>query len=239
MNADPFSFCPELQRLFTSRQTVGRSGRVFNGLVALSTFNNLFTIRSLCLERKPRRTLEVGLSFGGSALAFTASHRDLGSTPQGQHVALDPFQASLWDDAGILAVTRAGLAAYLDVRPSFSSIELPRLVSEKSLFDLVYIDGSHLFEDVFVDAYFVSKLLPQGGIVLFDDSTDLHVAKVLRFIRTNYCEILSPFPLESYRMNRVPSIKFRLGNLLGHTQLKAFQKIGGNERTWDAAFRNF
>ena len=36
------------------------------------------------MEIKPKRTLEVGLASGGSALTLTASHRDLGSEPSRQ-----------------------------------------------------------------------------------------------------------------------------------------------------------
>ena len=38
-----------------------------------------------------------------------------------------------------------------------------------------YIDGSHLFEDVFVDAYLQSGYSPKG-VVAFDNSSSPHVA---------------------------------------------------------------
>ena len=134
---------------------------------------------------------------------------------------------------------RARLTDWLDFRPSFSSFELPAMQKNGCRFDLVYIDGSHLFEDVFVDAYFISKLLAQGGVVLFDDSTDPHVAKVLHFIQTNFTKILTPFPLECYRADEGASLKYRLARLLGRTQLIAFQKLSDNERPWNARFANF
>jgi hypothetical protein len=133
MNPDFFSFCPELKQLVTSRRAFGRSGKLFDGVGALSSDNNLVTLRNLCLKHKPERTLEIGMCFGGSALVFTASLRDLGRQAAGQHVALDPFQISVWDDAGVFAIQRAGLQGYLDFRPAFSSLELPRLASEKAL----------------------------------------------------------------------------------------------------------
>ena len=111
MNSDIFSFCQELQQLVASRRSFGRNGKVFDGVGALSSVNNIITIRNLCVELKPERTLEVGFSFGGSGLAFTASHRDLGHAPQHQHLALDPFQTAVWDDAGTIAVERAGLSS--------------------------------------------------------------------------------------------------------------------------------
>jgi len=36
-------------------------------------------------------------------------------------------------------------------------------------FDLVYIDGSHMSDDVFFDAMESYKILKKGGILLFDD----------------------------------------------------------------------
>ena len=57
-------------------------------------------------------------------------------------------------------------------------------------FQLIYIDGSHRFEDVFCDFYFVRYLLAVGGYVMFDDSSDSEVAKVVRFVRKNLVEIL-------------------------------------------------
>jgi hypothetical protein len=74
-------------------------------------------------------------------------------------MALDPFQKGAWDDSGLVAVERAGLSDFLDFRPEFSSLLLPRLVEHGDRFDLIYVDGSHLFEDVFIDAYYTSRLL--------------------------------------------------------------------------------
>jgi len=156
-------FCPVLTELLRTRRAVGRTGRVYNGLAALSTVNNLQTIRCLMHELRPLRTLEIGLSFGGSALVFCASHKELCRPPEGQHTALDPHQATVWDSCGLMAVERAGLMSYLDFRAAYSAFELPRLVEQGAQIDLVYVDGSHLFEDVFVDAYYVARLLAPGG----------------------------------------------------------------------------
>ncbi len=82
------------------------------------------------MELKPRLTLEVGLSFGGSALVFTASHRDLGREPKGQHTAIDPCERQVWDDCGLVATERAGLSGYLDFGAGPSSLELPKLITE-------------------------------------------------------------------------------------------------------------
>jgi hypothetical protein len=37
------------------------------------------------------------------------------------------------------------------------------MLEAEARFGLAYIDGSHLFEDVFVDAYYVTRSVEQGG----------------------------------------------------------------------------
>ena len=176
-----FAFCPELDELIRSRRVVGRTGKVFESLGALSTPNNLHVLRALMLEQKPARTLEVGLSFGGSALTIAASHRELGHQADRQHVAIDPFQHSVWDDSGLQNVEHAGLIGFIDFRPQLSAIALADLLGQGKNFDLIYIDGSHRFDDVFVDAYFAFRLLRKDGIVLFDDCSTDDVATVPEF----------------------------------------------------------
>src|SRR5262245_8815121 len=114
-----FEFCPVLAELLQTRKALGRTGRVYEDLAALSTINNLQTIHALMHETRPLRTLEVGLSFGGSALVICASHRQLGRSSEAQHIALDPFQVTVWDSCGLVALERAGLMGYLDFRPAY------------------------------------------------------------------------------------------------------------------------
>jgi len=232
------AFCPALAEMVQSRQAVGQSGRVFEGLGALSTVNNLHVLRACMLYRRPARTLEIGLSFGGSALAIAASHRDIGREPGEQHIALDPFQVSDWDNAGLAALLRAGLDGYVEFRPHRSDEGLMSLVGEGQTFSLIYIDGSHLFEDVFVDASFAFRVLADDGIVLFDDCTIDHVAKVLSFVRANWCGWTEEVDLSRYRPAG-GSLRYKLGQRMGKLQLRAFRRTGVDTRAWDAPLRRF
>jgi predicted O-methyltransferase YrrM len=218
------SYCPELEELSRSGRAIGKSGRVFE-VGSLSTPNNLCVLRSLMLATNPARTLEVGLSYGGSAMAIAASHRDLGHDPQHQHVAIDPYQEGRWDGCGVLSLDRAGLAGFVDVRRQLSANALAVLDGEGSAFGLIYIDGSHLFEDVFVDAYFALRLLTQGGIVLFDDCTIDHVAKVLAFITANCRLWVEEVDLSPYHADG-GSFRYQVARRLGRVQLRAFRRIG-------------
>lgn len=231
------SFCPKLEEIYRTQRTVGQSGRVFSELGALSTPNNLAVLRAMMMQHRPARTLEVGLSFGASAMAIAASHRDLEAAPQGQHVALDPFQAKVWDNAALRNLDEAGLGGYVEIREQYSSAALPALVAELREFDLIYVDGSHLFEDVFVDAYYGVRLLSEGGVILFDDCTDPHVAKVISFLQTN-SDWTAELDLSPYRSDG-GSARYKIARRLGRTQLRGFRRTAVEPRAWDAPFRHF
>jgi predicted O-methyltransferase YrrM len=231
------AFCPELDALYRTRRAVGRTGRVFDQVGALSTPQNVKILRELMMERQPNRTLEIGLSFGGSALAIAASHRDLQRPAERQHIAIDPFQSTVWDDAGREVLDRAGLGGYVAVHETFSSTALPALSAEGP-FGLIYIDGSHLFEDVFVDAYFSARLLSDDGLMLFDDCTDPHVAKALKFLTTNWQGFLAEVDLSPHRPDG-QSMRYKIAKQLGKKQLRGFRRSAPLPREWDAAFHDF
>ncbi len=191
------------------------------------------------LQVKPERTLEIGLALGGSAITFCASHRDLGRMPEKQHIAIDPFQEGIWDEVGLKNVEEESLQKYLDCRIALSSLELPKLVSEQKTFHMVYIDGSHMFEDVFIDIYFITRLVPQGGIVLFDDSSDPQVAKVHRYIHRNLSNVWQEFDLGPYRNDLGRSLKFQIARAFGKNQLLAYRKKTFGSRLYTHHYRDF
>jgi predicted O-methyltransferase YrrM len=232
------AFCPELDEMYRSRRVTGQSGRVFDNLAALSSPNNLHVLRALMLARKPAATLEVGLSFGGSALTMAASHRDLGHTPAGQHVAIDPYQDVVWDDCALVTLDKAGVRDFVDVRRQLSSAALPALASEGRRFDLIYVDGSHLFEDVFVDAYFGFQLLSDEGIILFDDCPDAHVTKVLKFVESNWAGLAEPLDLSPFHPDG-GSLRYKMARRMGRTQLRGYRRLVAGPRAWDSPLTNF
>jgi len=211
-------FCPVLNEMLATHQTVGRSGKQFTQLGSNSTLNNLLFIQRTMRAEKPRRTLEVGLAFGASTLVFCSEHRALGHTPAQQHTAIDPYQPyPLFDEAGVYAAERAGLADFLDYRPEYSEFVLPRLLESHQRYDFIYIDGSHLFENVLIDAFYCARLLNDGGLIAFDDCSDKHVAKVIAFIRTNLTDSLKEI---------LPTdIKSSAARLVGRRQLLMFKRL--------------
>jgi predicted O-methyltransferase YrrM len=185
----------------------------------------------------PERTLEIGMAFGASALTFAASYRDLDRPQRQQHTAIDPAQTSHWDGAGRQNLERAGLAGYVEVIEQYSAFALPQLIAEQRKYDLIYVDGSHQFEDVLIDFVFCHELLNVGGLILFDDSTDSQVAKVLRFIEANYDQVYNPEAL--LYGNRKERVKRRLAVMLHKNQLTAYRKLRDGRKNWGQPLKKF
>lgn len=236
-------FCPVLNEMLSTGRTVGRSGKQFTELASNSTLNNLRFIQQTMRERKPARTLEIGLAFGASTVLFCSEHHRLGHEASKQHTAIDPMQPfQLYDEAGVYAVERAGFGSFLDYYPEYSEFALPRFLEDGRRYDFIYVDGSHLFENVFIDAFYSAKLLNDGGAIAFDDSTDPHVAKTMTFIRTNMTGSLKEIMPTDARSS--------IARRLGKRQITVFERLpyrGPHQprkfdtplREWDSKFGKF
>lgn len=222
---------PALEEIYATGKTVAADGTTIPAR-GLSTPNNLHIIQALLRDYPTQSTIEIGLAHGGSALAIMTEQHKLHDAFR--HTAIDPFQSSVWKGAGVAAVGRLGIPGF-DCVEDYSCFVLPQMVKEGRRFGLIYVDGSHIFEDVFVDLYYSVMLLNEGGIILFDDSTDKHVHKVLRFADSNFSELLSRFDLSKYRA----SVKSRIADRLGRSQITAYRKIKEGPRPWNAPFTNF
>lgn len=232
-NLSEAKFCPTLYNMLTSK-SIDLPGITELPIHSTSTINNIRTIRQLLINERPIATLEIGLAFGASALTFLATHKEIHSSQIFSHTAIDPFQASDWKSAGLHAIQSAGLMTNFTHIEQDSALALPTLCSEDNTYGLIYVDGSHIFENVFVDFFYCARLLSLNGLILFDDCTDKHVRKVLKFIEKNYIGILK----REY-ITHSPTLKQRIGHSVGIQQLIAYRKIGHPPRKWNAPFVDF
>jgi len=74
--------------------------------------------------------------------------------------------------------------------------------------------------------------------VVFDDSSNPHVAKVLRFLRNSLSPALRELDLSSYR-KRGRGVLYRLARWFGRIQLCGFRRVAPVERAWNSAFHSF
>jgi predicted O-methyltransferase YrrM len=137
-----------------------------------------------------RRTLETGLGFGISALFICEGLLANGSAAR--HVAVDPYQfsplprhATTYPGVGLQILEEAGVRDLVEFYPEESQIALPRLLAEERQFDLVFLDGNHRFEGVFLDLIYSGRLLKPGGIVFADDTQLPAIRRAIGFCLTN------------------------------------------------------
>ncbi len=112
--------------------------------------------------------VEIGLAYGSSALAIGEALVCVGAS-RPLHVIIDPLQSTEWSNVGWQLLRSAGLdtIARLVLRPS--SLALPQLIADGFTADAAFVDGSHRFHEVFVDLYFLRKIVRPGGIIVLDD----------------------------------------------------------------------
>jgi predicted O-methyltransferase YrrM len=146
-------------------------------------------------------TIEVGLAHGMSALHICEALVANGH-PDTKHVAIDPFQMTGPDGvtggfagSALRSLDEAGLSPMVEHIEEESQIALPRLVAEGRAFDFGFIDGNHRFERVFLDMYYLGRLIRPGGIVVLDDYDLPGIAKVVAFYTSNLSWTIEETPL--------------------------------------------
>jgi len=230
----------EVKNVILKGEAIGKSGKS-RKIIGGSTINNLLTIQGIMEKSRPSKTMEIGMAYGISTLLFALKHKSVHEKPNQQHYTIDPFQISHWDSCGLELLKNAGLSDYVNFSESFSCAQLPKWVDQNIKFDLIYIDGSHLFEDVFIDYYYCAQLLNENGIMLFDDCRDPHVLKVVKFIKNNMGDFFEEEDLNQYAERKGAELfKYKIASRLDKIQLRGFvKKNAANNRNWDSKLGQF
>jgi hypothetical protein len=66
-----------------------------------------------------------------------------------------------------------------------SSTALPQLVTEGFTAHAAFVDGSHRFHEVFVDLYFLRRIVRPGGLIVIDDNWAPSVRTAVRYYEQN------------------------------------------------------
>lgn len=141
-------------------------------------------LRDTLIAEGAHTVIEVGLAYGSSALAIGEALCATDMTDV-LHIVIDPFQATAFGNVGWDALNAAGLATQTTFIEEASSIALARLAGTGFTADAAFIDGSHRFHEVFVDLYFLRKLVRPSGLVILDDAAWPSVAAALRYFDLN------------------------------------------------------
>lgn len=136
-------------------------------------FNNTKPIwDSLIPQINPSKLLEIGSYEGNSACYLVdnlANKQDIELTC----IDLWPIQEieERFDQNIQISTKKAAFNVSFQKKKDYSYRILSELIKEgkENYFDLVYVDGSHLANDVIFDACFAFKLCRPGGVIIFDD----------------------------------------------------------------------
>lgn len=200
---------------------------------------------------KPKKSLEVGLAFGISALFILEKHREF-NNDRGSHLVIEPFS---WGGVAEHNIEKEGLTKYVDIRYAKSYDILPKLYYEKCHIQFAYIDTLKLFDTILQDFYFIDKMLDVNGVFILDDCFWPGVQRVARFINSlphykfmaghkktklSFKKKLavgflkSIIPLLPFKKRFYSTMNFKTDQELGlDYNCIAFQKIGEDERSWD------
>jgi predicted O-methyltransferase YrrM len=141
-------------------------------------------LRDALVAERATTVVEIGLAYGSSALAIgEALMLAGGDSPL--HLVIDAFQESEYFNVGWDAIRAAGLDRICRLLPERSQLALPRLVTDGFTADAAFVDGSHIFDNVFVDLYFLREIVRPGGLIVLDDVWWPSVATAAHYYETN------------------------------------------------------
>lgn len=140
-------------------------------------------LRDVLLAENVRVVIEIGLAYGRSALAI-AEALVIHGTERAEHIVIDAFQDQ-FHNGGWNTLVAAGLSEMCTLVRERSQLALSRLVTDGFAADAAFVDGSHLFHNVFVDLFFLRELVRPGGLVILDDCRWPSVATAVRYFELN------------------------------------------------------
>lgn len=138
-------------------------------------------LRDLLISERARVVIEIGLAYGSSALAIGEA---LASQQGARHLVIDGYQDQ-FENAGWDSITEAGLDQICILLAERSQLALPGLAAEGFVADAAFVDGSHIFHNVFVDLYFLREVVRPGGVIVLDDCDWPSVATAVRYFELN------------------------------------------------------
>ena len=142
------------------------------------------SLRNWVAREDAVQTIEIGLGYGVSALHICEGLL-MNGNPAARHVVLDPNQSQRFSDCGLQVLEEAGIRQFVEHHTEFSEIALPQLLREGRKFDLGFVDGNHRFDGVFLDLFYLGRLVRKGGILILDDYDLPGVRRAVSFFLTN------------------------------------------------------
>jgi predicted O-methyltransferase YrrM len=135
-------------------------------------------------KEKPASVIEIGLGYGFATInavkALLETH--------GENFLLftiDPYQDRRFSDLGLQFISEIGVNNQIEFCKRLSEFILPELQQQDRRFDFAIVDGTHRFEGVFIDLFYLNNLLAPGSVIFLDDYQIPGVRKAVAFFLSN------------------------------------------------------
>lgn len=170
--------------LRTGTATADSDGSVHQLFPVAATPTEGEELRDWVIGERATRTIEIGLGYGISAVYICDGLLAVGDVAA-RHIAIDPYQNTRFAGLGLQLLEEAGVTPLIEHHSEESQIVLPRLVSASEKFDLAFVDGNHRFDWLFVDLFFLGRLVQPGGVIFLDDYQLPSVKHAVSFFTNN------------------------------------------------------
>jgi predicted O-methyltransferase YrrM len=225
---DLFQPTDAIRKIFKSGKVKTEDGKIKRLTDAVDPYEGYF-LYLVIKENKFKNILEIGMANGMSALYICSAlneskeSKDESSESNESYrlTSIDPFQKVQWENTGLQTLRDAGLLEYHTLIEELDYLALPKLLKqvnegkpEGQNFDLILIDGNHLFDYTVLDFFFAVKLLNVGGMIVLDDIKHENTGKAYKYIKTNYQNLVE------------------LKNAMNSETQGSFIKIADDNRPW-------
>lgn len=202
----------KLDSMYNNEKQLGSDGKLHDIDKHTRIFEDAgMDLHDLTIATNAKSTLEIGLAYGFSTLFFLEALRQT----KGTHTAIDPAQHGYWKGIGYTSARQLAKSPFgLQFHLGTSYEVLPIITRNKRMFDVIFIDGNHKFDDVLVDFVLCAPLCKLNGYIVLDDFLMPSINKVSQFILKNRKDFMK---VETRSIN-----------------LAAFKKISNiDTRSWD------
>lgn len=175
---------PVIEEIYRTKQCEDIDGNLIDPFEQFAPvpYSDGMILYRMIRETKATQTLEIGLAYGVSTLFMCQGIADNGG---GHQVAIDPAEFTDWKSVGLINIRKAGFEDLLTFYEACSHDILPKLLAEGKKFDLVFIDGFHVFDAVLLDFYYADMLIECGIYIMIHDTWMPSVRKAVAFILRN------------------------------------------------------
>jgi predicted O-methyltransferase YrrM len=173
-----------ITEIYSTGKVQDSQGKVFNLADCIDPREGELLTRLIRDHPHIKKTLEIGCAYGISALHICDA---VAGREGAMHTIIDPFQHTQWQGIGVGNLAKAGFHNW-ELIEKRSEHALPELDEKKTVkYDLVLIDGWHTFDHTLVDAFYATRLLNEGGILVVDDVNFPAVRSVINHLLTYPC----------------------------------------------------